>query len=64
MNGKVWVIVSQTCPDCGSGLAVLVMENAPTPENIKDFEYELGGNYCITTKVLHGEVDRILTTDD
>jgi hypothetical protein len=62
---KVFVIVSNTCADCGNKNAVKLQSTKPTNEDIKATKTAIWGMSCIETNVFEAEIDgEIITNED
>jgi len=53
---KVWVIVAKSCNDCNS-LGVKALTHKPTDEEINGVARDIGGMYCISSKVFEATID-------
>lgn len=53
---KVWVIIAKSCSDCNS-LGVKVLAHKPTDEERDSVERDIGGMYCISSKVFEAIID-------
>lgn len=59
-----YIIISQTCGDCGGKMAFLITEDKPTQYEIDRLEDELGGMWCINSRVKEIKEDEINIIDD
>jgi hypothetical protein len=59
----MFVIISESCSECGSRAMKLVSQK-PTQEEICEVERSVGRMYCITSEVIELELDGEIKIDE
>ena len=55
----MYILVSNSCADCGDEVSVGLFKKKPTAEQIREAEDTIGGMFCITTNVFELNVGEI-----
>jgi hypothetical protein len=61
---QMWIVVSQSCPNCGSNIAAKLCHGKPTEQEINATKEALGGMFCIESIVKEVDPDEIFTLPD
>lgn len=57
MSDPLYLIVSQSCHECGGNLVARLMSQVPSDTDVRQNEQKLGGMYCIVTETMQIEAD-------